>query len=368
MAPLESTGTDGPTHERPLLEVSDLAVSFASRGGGRIEAVNGVSLTVHRRQTLAVVGESGSGKSVTALSVLGLLPRSVARVGRGSIRFDGRELLSLDTPAMRAVRGRDIAMIFQEPMTSLNPVFTVGQQIVEAVRLHQLVGRREAVAIAIQAMTDVGIARAGERIRAYPHQFSGGMRQRVMIAMALACRPRLLLADEPTTALDVTVQAQILALLRSLQHERGMGIMLITHDLGLVAENADVVCVMLGGRAVEYANVFDLFESPKHPYTAGLLSCKPALYKRRDRLRTIAQIMSEATGKSEVDGPKPWWPTSSTSASDGTYSLQEVAPGHWMACARMGGDEAATSSPNLLFRREPSIHRSQLESLATDGS
>ena len=265
LAPAESKS-------KPLLEIADFALSFVGGDGVATKAVDGVSLTVHPRQTLAVVGESGCGKSVTALSVLRLIPRPPGRIDRGSIVLDGvGDLLRLSEKQMLPVRGREIAMIFQEPMTCLNPVFTIGEQIIETILLHQDVKRTHAVQIALEAMNEVGIPRPAERLRAYPHQFSGGMRQRVMIAMALACRPRLLLADEPTTALDVTIQAQILDLLAMLQQQRGMGVMLITHDLGVVAQNADVACVMYAGRVVEYARVPDLFERPLHPYTRGLL-------------------------------------------------------------------------------------------------
>ncbi|MBL8990261.1 MAG: ABC transporter ATP-binding protein, partial [Phycisphaerae bacterium] len=263
-----------------LLRVSDLAVAFGA-GGDRPHAVDGVSFTVRRGQTLAVVGESGSGKSVTALSLLRLLPEPPARIisGRALLAAEGPEpecdLLALSARQMRAVRGRRIAMIFQEPMSSLNPVYSVGDQIVEAVRLHQPVGRAEARAAAAAALADVGIDDAERRLDDFPHQFSGGMRQRVMIAMALACRPSLLLADEPTTALDVTVQAQILDLIGSLQRSRGLGVVLITHALGLVARYAHVACVMYAGRVVECAAVPSLLRRPLHPYTRGLMACTP---------------------------------------------------------------------------------------------
>jgi ABC-type dipeptide/oligopeptide/nickel transport system ATPase component len=242
----------------PLLELKNLTVAFDTERG-QIRPVQGVSLTVFPGQTVAVVGESGCGKSVTALSILRLIPSPPSRILGGQVLFEGRDLLGLSEKQMRRVRGADIAMIFQEPMTSLNPVFTVGDQIVEAVRLHQNVGKREAYQIAEQAMHDVGIADPHKRIHEYPHRLSGGMRQRVMIAMALSCRPKLLIADEPTTALDVTIQAQILELLRKLQTERGMAVMLITHDLGVVAENADAVAVMYASKIVEFAPVGELF-------------------------------------------------------------------------------------------------------------
>jgi len=257
-----------------ILEVRDLHVRIASRRG-IVRAVDGVSFEVAPCTTLGVVGESGSGKSVTALSIMRLVA-SPGRIASGSIRYAGRDLLALRPAEMRAIRGNRIAMIFQEPMTSLNPVFTVGDQVAEAVRLHQRASRQKARAIAIEMFRRVGIPSPEDRIDAYPHQLSGGMRQRVMIAMALACKPDLLIADEPTTALDVTIQAQILELLRSLQRELGMSILLITHDLGVVAETCDEVIVMYAGRIVERARTEALFAAPRHPYTAGLLRSVPS--------------------------------------------------------------------------------------------
>jgi oligopeptide/dipeptide ABC transporter ATP-binding protein len=272
--------------QRPLLEIKDLNVAFETNRGD-IRPVRDVSLSIYPGQTVAVVGESGCGKSVTALSVLRLIPSPPGKVLGGQVIFDGRDLLTLSEREMRSVRGHDIAMIFQEPMTSLNPVYSIGDQIVEAVTLHQRVSSREAYQIAERALFDVGIADAHRRLSEYPHQMSGGMRQRVMIAMALACRPRLLIADEPTTALDVTIQAQILELLRKLQRDTGMAIMLITHDLGVVAENADVVAVMYASRVVEVAPVEDLFDRPQHPYTEGLFKSVPRLGGHKERLDTI---------------------------------------------------------------------------------
>jgi peptide/nickel transport system ATP-binding protein len=258
----------------PLLEVRDLVTEFRTDGGA-VRAVDGVSLAVPARGTLGVVGESGSGKSVTALSILRLVAPP-GRITGGQVRYGGRDLLALSEAEMRAIRGNRIAMVFQEPMTSLNPVFTAGAQVGEAVRLHQHKSRREARELAIAMLRRVGIPSPEQRVDAYPHQLSGGMRQRVMIAMALACRPDLLIADEPTTALDVTIQAQILELLRSLQAELGMSILLITHDLGVVAETCDEVVVMYAGRVVERAPAAALFARPQHPYTAGLLRSVPS--------------------------------------------------------------------------------------------
>jgi len=272
--------------DKPLLEIDQLNIAFDTNRG-ELRPVRDVTYSIFPGQTLAVVGESGCGKSVTALSILRLIPSPPGKVLGGQIRFEDRDLLKLTEKDMRSVRGKDIAMIFQEPMTSLNPVYTIGDQIVEAITLHQGVSSREAYKIAEQALADVGIADPAKRISTYPHQLSGGMRQRVMIAMALSCKPKLLIADEPTTALDVTIQAQILELLRKLQHETGMAILLITHDLGVVAENADTVAVMYASRVVEFATVEDLFDRPQHPYTEGLFRSVPKLGQESTRLATI---------------------------------------------------------------------------------
>ncbi len=259
-----------------LLEIRDLVTEFGTERGV-VRAVDGVSFEVARGRTVGVVGESGCGKSVTALSVMRLVASPPGRIASGQILFEGKDLLALDERGMRAIRGNRIAMIFQEPMTSLNPVFTAGYQVAEAVSLHQGKSAKEARAIARDTFQKVGIPSPEERLDAYPHQLSGGMRQRVMIAMALACRPELLIADEPTTALDVTIQAQILELLRGLQRELGMSILLITHDLGVVAETCDEVVVMYAGRVVERATTAALFAGPRHPYTAGLLRSVPPI-------------------------------------------------------------------------------------------
>ncbi|MGN6770731.1 MAG: ABC transporter ATP-binding protein [Rhizobiaceae bacterium] len=269
--------------ESPVLSVRDLKTYFFT-DSGVVKAVNGVNLSVREGETLAVVGESGSGKSVTGLTVMRLLARTTARVVGGSIDFRGRDgkvmdLLSISEPAMRRVRGHDIAMIFQDPMSSLNPVFTVGDQIMEPIRIHTGADRRQARAQALDLLKQVGISDPEARIDSYPHQFSGGMRQRVMIAIALACDPRLLIADEPTTALDVTIQAQIITLLKRLQSERKMAMIFVTHDLKLVGEIADRVAVMYASQVVEEGPVADLLARPRHPYTRALLDCIPS---RRD--------------------------------------------------------------------------------------
>ncbi|MEY4099819.1 MAG: hypothetical protein RL300_990 [Pseudomonadota bacterium] len=258
----------------PLLDIRDLQTHFFTQDGVT-RAVDGVSLSVMPGETLGVVGESGCGKSVTALSVLRLLPEKLARVVGGSIEFEGVDLLKLDEKSMREMRGSRIAMVFQEPMTSLNPVLTVGYQIAETIRIHEKVSASEARARAAEMLRLVKIPDAERRLDSYPHQFSGGMRQRVMIAMALACRPKLLLADEPTTALDVTIQAQILKLMVELKEKTGAAIVLITHDLGVVAETCERVAVMYAGRKVEEAPVEVLFDAPAHPYTRGLMASKP---------------------------------------------------------------------------------------------
>jgi len=260
----------------PLLEIRGLSVSFQT-DAGPVLAVRGVDLALVEGETLALVGESGCGKSVTALSILRLVETPPGAYEAGQILLSGEDLLRVSERRIREVRGNDVAMIFQEPMTSLNPVFPVGEQVAEAIELHQEVSAEEARARAVEALRRVGIPAPEQRVDEYPHQLSGGLRQRVMIAMALACSPRLLIADEPTTALDVTIQAQILELIAKLQAELGMAVLLITHDLGVVAETAHRVAVMYAGHVVEEAPVLELFERPRHPYTAGLLSSRPRL-------------------------------------------------------------------------------------------
>jgi peptide/nickel transport system ATP-binding protein len=271
-----------------LLEVEDLVTEFRTERGV-VRAVDGVSFGIPRGKTLGIVGESGCGKSVTALSIMRLVPEPPGRIRGTAIRHGDKDLLRLSEEEMRGIRGNQISMIFQEPMTSLNPVYTVGEQVAEAVRLHQRKSRREAMESAVEMFRLVGIPAPEERVRNHPHQMSGGMRQRVMIAMALACRPDLLIADEPTTALDVTIQAQILELLRRLQREIGMSILLITHDLGVVAETCDEVVVMYAGRVVERAATEELFARPRHHYTAGLMRSIPA-YGARGHGQRLQEI------------------------------------------------------------------------------
>jgi peptide/nickel transport system ATP-binding protein len=269
-----------------LLEVRDLRTQFHT-DDGVVRAVDGVSFGLRAGETLAVVGESGSGKSVTSLSIMRLVASPPGRITGGQVLFRGRDLLAIGEAEMRAVRGREISMIFQEPQTALNPVHTCGAQIAEVVETHERLDRRAARARAVEMLRRVGIPAPEQRADEYPHQLSGGMRQRVMIAMALACRPAVLIADEPTTALDVTIQAQILELLAELRRELGMAVLLITHDLGVVAESADRVAVMYAGQVVEACDVRSAFRRPLHPYTAGLLASLPRLGRRTERLKVI---------------------------------------------------------------------------------
>ncbi|WP_025692778.1 ABC transporter ATP-binding protein [Paenibacillus zanthoxyli] len=269
-----------------LLEVSGLRTEFKT-SGGMIRAVDGVDLRIKKGETLGIVGESGCGKSITSLSIMQLLPPKIGRISAGEIRFEGRDLLKVSRRAMRGIRGNRIAIIFQEPMTSLNPVFKIGKQISEAARYHLKIGKKEAWKRSVEMLTKVGIPRPEKIAEQYPHQLSGGMRQRVMIAMAMICNPKLLIADEPTTALDVTIQAQILDLMRELQETEGTSILMITHDLGVVAEMCDRVVIMYAGQVVEETDVATLFSRPKHPYTQGLLASLPQLAGDADRLQSI---------------------------------------------------------------------------------
>jgi oligopeptide/dipeptide ABC transporter ATP-binding protein len=281
----------------PLLRVRDLKTYFVTdRGAGTARAVDGVSFDLQPGETLGIVGESGCGKTVTSLSILRLIPEPPGHIRPGSyIEFEGRNLLSLAPKELRAIRGNRIAMIFQEPMTSLNPVLTIGDQVAEAAIVHQRLSRRAARARAIEMLQQVGIPDPGSRVDDYPHQLSGGMRQRVMIAMALICHPQILIADEPTTALDVTIQAQILELLARLQQQLGMAVLLITHDLGVVAGSADRVVVMYAGQVVESAPTPELFARPRHPYTEGLMASIPRLDRPRERLHSIPGSVPAAT-------------------------------------------------------------------------
>jgi oligopeptide/dipeptide ABC transporter ATP-binding protein len=273
-----------------LLQVHNLSTSFRT-ADGIVPAVSGVSLRIDRGETVAVVGESGSGKTVTALSVIRLIAMPPGEISADAIEFDGAELTTASNDQLRQIRGNDISMIFQEPMTSLNPVMRIGLQIAEPLETHQGMTRREALAKAVELLGQVGIPLPEQRVNEYPHQLSGGMRQRVMIAMALACRPKLLIADEPTTALDVTIQAQILELIKQLKQELNMSVLLITHDLGVVAEMADRVVVMYAGQVVEEAPAIPLFRQPWHPYTRGLMDSIPSLDEKKDHLHIIRGVV-----------------------------------------------------------------------------
>jgi len=278
---------DGRTpHDRPLLRVENLKVYFQSNVT-RARAVDGISFDVREKETVCIVGESGCGKTVSALSILGLIPTPPGEIVDGQILFFGQDLIKLDEKAMQNIRGNHIAMVFQEPLTSLNPVFTIGDQVTEAVRTHRHMEKEPLYRYCVQLLNDVGIPSPEQRINDYPHQLSGGQRQRVMIAMALACDPDLIIADEPTTALDVTVQAQILALLRSIQKKRSMSVLYISHDLGVVSTIANRVYVMYAGIIVEQGNTNQIFRSARHPYTQGLLASLPSLSKRGKRLYSI---------------------------------------------------------------------------------
>jgi oligopeptide/dipeptide ABC transporter ATP-binding protein len=328
----------------PLLEVRDLQTHFRT-DDGVVRAVDGVSFRIDAGETLAVVGESGSGKSVTSLSILRLVPDPPGRIVGGSIRFRGRDLLALGSEEMRAIRGKEISMIFQEPMTSLNPVYTCGEQILEAIVLHEKVGRGEARRRAIDMLRLVGIPSPEQRVDEYPHQMSGGMRQRVMIAMALACRPAILIADEPTTALDVTIQAQILELLRRLQKELGMAVLLITHDLGVVAETADRVAVMYAGQVVEYCDVRSVFERSRHPYTAGLLHSLPRLGEERESLRVIPGSVPNPAQFPAGCRFHPRCPVANDRCRTEAPPIEEIELNHLARCWRAREIAAGTLTP-----------------------
>ena len=320
-----------------ILELDELQTHFFT-AVGTVRAVDGVSYALKSGETLGVVGESGCGKSVSALSVLRLVANPPGRIVGGAIRFEGRNLLELSEPEMERIRGNEISMIFQEPMTSLNPLFTIGRQVSEAIALHQGLSRKEAMDRAVEMLRRVYIPEPERRVHAYPHQMSGGMRQRVMIAMALSCNPKVLIADEPTTALDVTIQAQILDLMRELQETYGTAIVLITHDMGVVAENADRVVVMYAGRKVEEAPAANLFDNPGHPYTKGLLGSIP-------HLDTAARSDGTRARLNEIKGMVPSLfdlpPGCSFAPRCGFATdrcrgeapvLEQQRPGHWVAC------------------------------------
>ena len=318
-----------------LLEIEDLRVRFPA-GDAVVQAVDGVSYAVDEGETVAVVGESGCGKSVHALAITGLVPRPPATV-EGSIRFAGQELAGLDEAALRRIRGPGIGMVFQEPMTSLNPLMTIGRQLTEHMRTHLGLNRRQAADRAVELLGLVGIGEPAARLAQYPHHFSGGMRQRVMIAMALACHPRLIVADEPTTALDVTIQAQILKLMKELTRDLGVALVVITHNLGLVARYADRVNVMYAGRIVEQGTAADIFARPQHPYTRGLLASVPRL--DRPRAERLVPIDGQPPDLSRLDAGCAYRPRCGLAVDAcrrARPDLEPTAPGHAAACHRPG--------------------------------
>ena len=323
----------GPGDSGALLRIDDLRVDFATDHGWA-NVVNGVSFDVGQHEIVGLVGESGSGKTVTGLSILGLVPSPPGRKSGGHVWFEGEDLTEMPMSRLRGIRGNEISMIFQEPMTSLNPAFTVGDQIAETYRRHRGVGRKEGLARAVEMLDLVGIPNARRRVREYPHEFSGGMRQRAMIAMALSCDPKLLIADEPTTALDVTVQAQILNLLVSMREELGMGIVFITHDLGVVAEICDRVVVMYAGEVVETAPARELFAQPSQPYTEGLLTAMPQLGARSGRLASIPGRTPEPWAMPTGCRFAPRCPYSHDKCATGPIPLLPIAVGRETRCIR----------------------------------
>jgi peptide/nickel transport system ATP-binding protein len=337
MPGLQPNVMPGATPARTVLDIDNLQTHFFTPSGV-VRAVDGVSYSVKSGETLGVVGESGCGKSVTALSILRLVASPPGRTVGGAIHFDGRNLLDLSEAEMEAIRGNEISMIFQEPMTSLNPLLTIGRQVGEALVQHRGLSWREAMDEATEMLRRVHIPEPERRVHAYPHQLSGGMRQRAMIAMALSCNPKLLIADEPTTALDVTIQAQILDLMRELQQKTGTAIVLITHDMGVVAENADRVVVMYAGRKVEEARADDLFDTPLHPYTKGLLGSLPNLEvaahlkKQRARLSEIKGIVPSLMDLPRGCSFAPRCRFATDQCRAAYPPLEEKRPGHWAAC------------------------------------
>jgi len=321
--------------DQHLLDVKNLKTYFFT-DEGMVRAVDGVDLYIDQGETLGVVGESGCGKSVTALSIMKLIPQPPGKIVEGEINYNGVNLVDLKPNRMRKIRGKEIAMIFQEPMTSLNPVFTCGEQIAEALRLHEGLGRRDAMDKTVEMLKLVHIPNAERRVKEYPHQLSGGMRQRIMIAMALSCNPKLLIADEPTTALDVTIQAQILDLLNELKAKLGMAVMLITHDMGVIAETAQRVVVMYAAKVAEEAPVADLFKEPLHPYTQGLLRSIPRIDRaaiERQRLETIAGTVPTLRGEI-APGCRfaPRCPFVKAVCTEKDPVIKEIKPGHKVAC------------------------------------
>jgi peptide/nickel transport system ATP-binding protein len=317
-----------------LLEIKGLKTHFFTEEGV-VRAVDGVDLRIDKGETLGVVGESGCGKTVTALSIMKLIAMPPGRIVEGQMLYQGKDLVTLPAAQMRKIRGKEISMIFQEPMTSLNPVFTIGEQIAEAIRLHEGLGRRDAMAKTVDMLKLVHMANPERRVKEYPHQLSGGMRQRVMIAMALSCNPKLLIADEPTTALDVTIQAQILELLNELKAKLGMAVLLITHDMGVIAETAQRVMVMYAGKVVEEAPVKDLFKEPLHPYTQGLLRSIPRIdlaATKKQRLEAIPGVVPSLLHLPKGCRFTPRCPHAKPVCSEQEPVLKEIRPGHKVSC------------------------------------
>jgi oligopeptide/dipeptide ABC transporter ATP-binding protein len=329
-----------------VLEVNDLKTHFFTREGV-VQAVDGISFSVEKGQTLGIVGESGCGKSVTALSIMGLIPKPPAKIVGGEVLFDGKDLTKLNERELQSIRGSEIAMIFQDPMTSLNPTLKIGTQITETIRRHNDISKEAARKRAAELLDEVRIPRAKERLDDYPHRFSGGMRQRVMIAIALSCNPRLLMADEPTTALDVTIQAQILDLLDELRREHDMAMILITHDMGVVAETADNIAVMYAGQIVEYTDSLELFDHPEHPYTEALLGALPKLEGEEHEIRQGRLTSIAGRPPDLVDPPKACrfaarcpYKDSGDTCSTVQPELREIRPGHLVRSAHPTSERA----------------------------
>ena len=328
-----------------ILEVRDLCVEFQTVEG-RVQAVDHLSYTLHKGEKLGIVGESGSGKSVSSLAMMQLIPNPPGRVTGGEILYKGRDLVKLSEKEMQKLRGNEISMIFQEPMTSLNPIIQCGKQIAESLRLHRGMNKKEAAEEAVRMMKAVGIANPEVRAHEYPHQMSGGMRQRVMIAMALACQPQILIADEPTTALDVTIQAQILDLIRDLNREMNAAVLFITHDLGVVSELCDTVIVMYTGHIVEQAPVRELFRDPKHPYTVGLLNAIPAITKERKPLKTIEGVVPNPTERIEGCSFWPRCPHASERCQKEAPPVTRPGEDRLVRCWLYAGEDGMTGGPD----------------------
>jgi len=322
-----------PEESPVLLEINDLSVTFNSHEG-RVIAVDDLNFTLREGETLGIVGESGSGKSVTSLAVMGLIPNPPGEITDGEILFGGQDLLKISDKELRAIRGDDISMIFQEPMTSLNPILTCGFQIVESLRLHKKLTKQQAKNAAVDLLDQVGIPSPDKAVKQFPHQLSGGMRQRVMIAMALSCRPKILIADEPTTALDVTIQAQILDLMKNLSESNDTAIIMITHDLGVVADIADTVMVMYTGHGVEYTSRKELFDNPLHPYTQGLIRTIPKITKERQRLDEIKGVVLSPTEERTGCTFHPRCTFVMDKCKSCAPTLIEYQPGHFVRCWR----------------------------------